>query len=315
MTQRFPVSLTQLSYFVECARTLNMTLASQEMHVAQSAVSTAITHLERSLGAVLFIRQRSKGLVLTAAGERLLRDTRQLFAMLSDSIDSIREDQTHVQGTISIACFTTLSPVLLPRLLQRIEQRHPKLAVEVLEGDYSENLAALRAGQVELAIDYDLTSETDIRRDIVGQARPYILVSASHRLAQSKDTRLAKLAGEDFILLDLPSSSHYFINLLRHAGITPHVRYQSSSFETVRSMVAAGLGYSILNQRPHISTTYSGESIAIVEIADNVPSLRISVDSLSQFEMSTRAKAVTQEVRGVLAEFSRDRPYRSGAGN
>lgn len=302
LSYRFPITLTQLSYFVECARTLNMTMASAELHVAQSAVSTAITHLERSLGAALFIRQHSKGLVLTAAGEKLLRDTRQIFAQLNESIDSIREDQTRVQGTISIACFTTLSPVLLPRLIQRLEQKHPKLAVEVFEGDYAENLAALRSGQVELVINYNLARADGVTRDIVGEAKPYVLVAAQHRFADRHEISLSELAEDDFILLDLPSSSDYFLSMLRHAGITPRVRYQSSSFETVRSMVGAGLGYSILNQRPRAAATYTGDEIAVLEISDPVHSLRIAVDSLAQFEPTSRARAVAEEIRAQLAE-------------
>lgn len=302
MVYRFPITLTQLSYFTECARTLNMTVASSELHVAQSAVSTAITHLERSLGAALFIRQHSKGLILTAAGEKLLRDTRQIFAQLTDSIDSIHEDQTQVQGTIAIACFTTLSPVLLPKLIQQLERKHPKLAVEVVEGDYAENLSALRSGRVELAISYNLATAEDVRREIVGEARPYVLVATDHPLADAAEVALSDLAEEDFILLDLPSSNEYFLNMLRHAGVTPRVRHQSSSFETVRSMVAAGLGYSVLNQRPRIHGTYTGEELAILEISDAVPALRIAVDSLAQFDPTTRARAVAAEIRELLVE-------------
>lgn len=302
MAQRFPLTLTQLSYFVECARTLNMTVASTELHVAQSAVSTAITHLERALGAALFIRQHSKGLVLTGAGEKLLRDTRQIFAQLNESIDSINEDQTHVQGTVSIACFTTLGPVLLPRLIQRLERKHPKLTVEIVEGDYAENLAALRSGQVELVVNYNLSAVEGIRRDIVGDARPYVLIGTNHRLADRTEIALNSLADEEFILLDLPSSNDYFLSMLRHVGITPRVRHRSSSFETVRSMVAAGLGYSILNQRPRTGSTYSGEEVSVLEISDRVPTLRIAVDSISQFEPTSRARAIAQEIREILAE-------------
>ena len=273
MVQRFPITLTQLVYFAECARTLNMTAASQELHIAQSAVSTAITQLERSLGATLFVRQHSKGLVLTAAGENLLRDTRKIFAQLTESIDSIHQDQTQVQGAIRIACFVTLGPVLLPRLIQRLEQQHPRLTVEIVEGDDAENLAALRSGQVELAVNYNLTASEDIRREIVGEARPYAIVATDHPLAARREVRLEELAEESFIMLDLPSSSDYFLSVLRHAGVTPRVRHQSSSFETVRSMVAAGLGYSILNQRPRTDETYIGDRVAALEIADAVARL------------------------------------------
>ena len=87
MVQRFSITLTQLSYFAECAKTLNMTEASQELHIAQSAVSTAINQLEKALGAPLFVRQHSKGLVLTSAGESLLRETREIFGRITDAVD------------------------------------------------------------------------------------------------------------------------------------------------------------------------------------------------------------------------------------
>lgn len=302
MVLRFSVTLTQLTYFTECARTLNMTVASQELHVAQSAVSTAITQLERSLGAALFVRQHSKGLALTPAGESFLLDTTRLLGQLANSIDAAREDQTQVQGTVRIACFTTLGPFLLPRLIQRLEQRHPNLMVEVVEGDHAENLAALRRGKVELAINYNLTAPSDITRETVGFVKPYVLVSAAHPVAGRERVSLHELANEDFILLDLPGSTEYFLGLLRNLGIAPRLRHQSSNFETVRSMVAAGLGFSILNQRPKIRETYAGDPVAIVEVADPATSLEIVISSLTQGSQTARARAIAHEARRILNE-------------
>lgn len=299
---RFPLTLTQLSYFTECAKTLNMTTASQELHVAQSAVSTAITNLERSLGTTLFIRQHAKGLVLTPAGESLLRDSRRLFAFLTDTIDTLQADRGEIRGSITIACFSTLAPFLLPRLISRLQQRHPELSVEVVEGDYQENLAALRDGRAELAIAYDLTEAEGIRREIVGGTRPHVIVSADHPLAERKSIALAELAEEPFVLLDLPGSRDYFLGILLHAGLTPKLKYRSSNYETVRSMVAAGLGYSILNQRPSIDGTYTGGRAVAVEIEDRVPRLSIAVSSLTQIGRSARAAAVTETTRAILSE-------------
>lgn len=302
MVQRFPITLTQLTYFTECAKTLNMTAASQELHVAQSAVSTAITQLERSLGATLFIRQHSKGLILTPAGSTLLRDSQQLFSTLNSTIDSIRTDQSELHGQLTIACFNTLAPFLLPRLLGGLRAQHPGLEVIVVEGDHDECLAALRGGRAELALSYDLTVESGIDHTVVGEFRPHIIVHADHPLADHKRVPLAKLANDPFVLLDLPSSSDYFLGILRSAGIEPKLKYRSSSYETVRSMVATGLGYSILNQRPRISETYAGSRTVTVEISDPVPSLRVEVSSLSQVHRSARARAVEQAVRELLAE-------------
>ncbi len=302
MPQRFPLTLTQLVYFAECAKTLNMTAASQELHVAQSAVSTAITQLERALGAPLFIRQHSKGLVLTPAGETLLRHSHQLFDHLNDTIETIRAEQSDIRGSITVACFNTLAPFLLPQLISTLQQRYPELEIEVTEGDHEESLAALRGGRAELAITYNLTDADGIDRAIVGEFRPHVIVHTEHRLASRKRIALADVADDPFVLLDLPSSSAYFQGILLQAGIMPKIKYRSSSYETVRSMVAAGLGYSILNQRPRIEQTYTGASTVAIEITDPVASLSVAVSTLAQSRRSARARAVEAAIRELLAD-------------
>lgn len=304
MAQRFSVTLTQLSYFSECAKTLNMTVASQSLHVAQSAVSTAISHLEKALGASLFIRQHAKGLILTPAGEQLLRDTQQLFGLLTESIDSIRSDHNEVRGSIVVACFKTLTPFLLPPLIGRLQDRYPHLEVEYVEGDHEETLAALRSGRAEIAVTYHFADADGIRSELVGRVPPHIVLPADHPLAQRDSIALAELRDEPFVLLDLPDSRDYFLDMLRRSGLSPRPKYRTSSYETVRSMVAMGLGYSILNQRPSTPESYTGGRLATVDISDELPPLEITVSSLAQVNSSARARAVATVVRELIAEQS-----------
>lgn len=302
MVHRFPITLTQLSYFVECAKTLNMTAASHELHIAQSAVSTAINQLEKSLGAPLFVRQHSKGLVLTPAGEELLQETHQIFGLITDTVESIQAGQKEVRGTIVLACFKTLAPFLLPPLIGRLQEKYPELTVDVIEGDHEEAMGALRSGRAEIALNYDLTDVEGIHSEVVGEVRPHIIVNTGHRLARRKKVALAELADDPFVLLDLPDSREYFLTILRQAGITPRVKYRSASYETVRSMVATGLGFSILNQRPRISQTYTGARTAILEISDPAPSLHVAVSALTRSAQTGKARAVTEAMREILAE-------------
>lgn len=302
MVQRFSITLTQLTYFAECAKTLNMTTASQELHIAQSAVSTAINQLEKALGAPLFIRQHSKGLILTPAGESLLHETRQIFGLITDAVETIQAGQTEIRGTIVLACFKTFAPFLLPQLLGHLQERHPELSIDVVEGDHEECLAALRSGRAEIALNYDLTDAEGIDDERVGEVRPHVIVGTAHRLAKRREVALSELADDPLVLLDLPDSREYFLNILRSAGITPRIKHRSSSYETVRSMVAMGLGYSILNQRPRIQETYTGERTAILEISDPAPSLHVVSSTLTKSGSTAKARAVTDTVREILAE-------------
>ncbi|GAA2824556.1 LysR family transcriptional regulator [Leucobacter komagatae] len=302
MAQRFPLTLTQLSYFAACAKSLNMTAASQELHVAQSAVSTAVAQLERSLGATLFIRQHSKGLILTPAGESLLRDTQRLFGMLSETIDTIQADRDDITGEITIASFHTLTPFLIPPLLHRLRERHPSLAVSVREGDYEQNLADLRGGRAEVAITYALSSADGVAQEVVGHAAPHAVLHTEHPLAGRASVSLAELSAEPFVLLDLPDSNEYFLSLLAAAGVAPEIRYRTKNYEAVRSFVAMGLGFSILNQRPRTDATYAGNRIATVELSGDVRGLDVTIATLAQIEQTARAKAVKQALTDLLAE-------------
>lgn len=298
--QRFPITLTQLTYFAECARTLNMTEASSRMLVAQSAVSTAITQLERSLNTTLFIRQHSKGLILTPQGHQLLADTQELFTMLSNTIEGLHEGQQLVQGSITIACFNTLAPFLVPELLSRLNSEYPELEVEVLEGNDEAILEALRFGRAELGVHYAFAQEEGLSRESIIKVAPHVIVDTKHRFAGRGSVRLEDLADDPYILLNLPSSSQYFLSLLEKANLEPRIAHRSSSYETVRSMVALGLGYSILNLRPNIKRTYTGEKVIPLAIDNDVPSLEVVVSTLTKVQRSQRAAAVTDMIREIL---------------
>ena len=304
MVQRFPLTLTQLTYFAACAKTLNMTAASQELHVAQSAVSTAVSQLERALDATLFIRQHSKGLILTSAGESLLRDTQRLFGLLADTIETIQTDRDEVSGSITIASFHTLTPFLIPPLLHRLQQRYPALTVAVREGDYEQNLADLRGGRAEVAITYALRDADGIAQRVVDCATPHAVLPTDHPLATRASVSLRELSAEPFVLLDLPDSNDYFLSLLADAGVTPEIKYRTKNYEAVRSFVAMGLGFSILNQRPRTEETYSGNRIAIVELSGDVRSLDVTIATLAQVEQTARARAVSKTLTELLDELA-----------
>lgn len=311
MASRPDVTLTQMRYFVEAARLLSMTKSAQKLLVAQSAVSTAISQLERGVGTQLFVRQRSKGLVLTTAGEQFLRDAQALLAGLDEAVDLARGSGSQVRGTIHLACFTTLAPFVLPDLLTMLGNEHPELEVQVLETDADGAAEALRSGAVELAISYDLAYPDDIIRTPVCGAPPYVILPADHRLAQASSVRLGELATEPFVLLDLPRSREYFLSVLSAAGIEPQIRYRSGSYETVRTLVANGHGFAILNQQPVSPSTYSGASVVSLAIEEPVPELSIVLAALAAMKPTARARAVAQVIHHQLGTAGRKSAQRA----
>jgi DNA-binding transcriptional LysR family regulator len=297
------VTLAQLRYFIEAAGTLSMTAAADQLFVAQSAVSSAISQLEKQIGAQLFIRQRSKGLALTAAGQQFLGDARALLLNLDEALDTARGIDNQVRGTIRIGCFVTLAPFVLPAIVSRARADFPYIDIEVDEVDAEGAREALRSGRVELLVGYDFALGNDIRRTVLADVPPHVLIAADHELASGTHVNLRDLSKEPMILLDLPHSRDYFLRILASVGLEPNIRYRTVNYETVRAFVAHGHGFSILNQRPQHSLTYDGERVVTLPIADDVPSLPVVLASLRSIRVSARARAIATVAREVVADI------------
>ncbi|MEV8143763.1 LysR substrate-binding domain-containing protein [Specibacter sp. NPDC078709] len=297
------VTLTQLRYFSEAAARLSMTVAAERLNIAQSAVSTAVAQLERQIGSQFFIRQRSKGLVLTPAGELFLRDTHAVLAHLEEALEHARGEQATISGSVRMACFQTLAPFLLPGLLSRLRADHPDLELEVVEADAKGCSSALLSGRVDLALCYDMGLPPEVASTAVHVARPYLALPPGHRFADRKELALAEMGDEPFVLLNLPHTKELMIGILEGAGLKPDVRFESGSYETVRTFVANGHGYSILHQRPQHDFTYDGGRVVPVEIKGPVPELATVIARLRTQRSTARMRAVAQAVRQQIASL------------
>lgn len=302
------MTLVQLRYFVAAATKRSMTEASIDLHVAQSAVSTAIAQLERSLDVQLFVRQRSKGLVVTEAGEQLLRDARSLLAQVDEITDTVRGRHYDVRGTLRLACYAPLAPFVLPKLMSSAKLHHPGLRIEVIEADVDGTVDLLLDGSVEGAITYDFGQVHNITFDHLYVATPHVILPAGDDLARRTRLRLTQLADRDFVLLDSGHSREYFLGILANAGVEPQIRYTSRSYETIRSLVARGHGYSILNHIPQTDRTYDGGQLAVVPIADEPTPLHVCFARVTDVRPTTRARVVAdlaRELFGVNASGRR----------
>ena len=112
------------------------------------------------------------------------------------------------------------------------------------------------------------------------------------------------------IMLDYPPSRHYFTELLASVGIKPDIRHTTASFETVRSLVARGLGYSLLIQRPTAGISYEGLQIAHCEIAQAVPDMPVLIAWSAGGKLTRRARAFTEFCHRLFRAGPADAPPR-----
>jgi DNA-binding transcriptional LysR family regulator len=260
-------TLRQFAYFVAAADHGSMTAAGRALHVSQSAISLAVGELERVLGAQLFIRHHAHGLSLTPTGHRVIAGARSLLANATVFAEDAQELGEGLTGTLTVACYDTIAPFLMPGLVAGFAEREPAIRLDLREGDMAELHQSVRSGASELMICYDLELGRDMAVTPLLATRPYVLLPHGHALACDDEIDLAQFADEALVLLDQPQPATYFLGLFAAAG-SSRIGHRTSSFEMVRSLVARSLGYSLLIQRPALDVSYEGLPLVCRPLAD-----------------------------------------------
>lgn len=295
-------SLRQLRYFITVAECGKVAEASKRLHISQPALSAAIAQLEDTWQTQLFVRHKAQGVTLTANGELLLRHSRQLLQQAHSLEDYVRELNLQVAGEIHIGCFTTLAPLFIPKLLKQAQQQYPALHIEIQEGDITQLNEGLLNGRLELALSYGLNPDERIMQKALLTCPPYVLLSKQHLLSQHKQLALEQLKNEPMILLDLPHSRDYFTSLFAQVGFEPQIYYRSTNFEMVRTMVGAGLGFSLLNQKPNTQQTYNGDTVKIIPLKQQqIQVLEVVIARHAEVKPSVRAEAVMGLIQDLIS--------------
>lgn len=269
------LTLRQLRYVVAAADCGHVTEASRRLNVSQPSISSAIAELETQVGAPLFIRHHARGVTLTAVGIRVINEARLLLKHAQDFSQSAIELGSTLKGEITVGCFLTLAARFMPGLLAGFARRHPGITVTLHEGDQEELIGMLASGRTELALAYSLALPDDIHAEPLGDLPPHAIVAADHPLADRDRVSLKELAGEPFILLDLPFSRDYFFGLFRSVGAEPRIVYRSRSPELIRGLVAHGHGFAIQNAIAATTIVSDGNRIAVLALDKRLPPTRI----------------------------------------
>jgi len=295
-------SLRQLEYFIAAGETLSITLAAERIHISQPSISTAISFLEKELGVQLFIRHHAQGLSLTPAGRDLLREAKNVVAQAQRLYVFASETSNQIRGTVSLGCMVTLAPMLVPELVHSFTTAFATTKVAHSEANPEQLLDDLRRSRIDIAIIYDLQVPADIDFMPLARLPPHVLLAESHPLASRTALTLEEMVEHPMILLDLPLSREYFLALFMKDGLEPNISTRSEHIEVVRTMVANGLGYSLLNIRPRSDQALDGKRLKRVRlIGDNRPMV-IGTATLKTVSKSRLLQAFESHCRSFVSD-------------
>lgn len=284
-------TLRQIQYFVAVGETGNITLAAERIAISPPSISTAIAHLETELGTKLFVRHHAQGLSLTAVGKTLLVEAKALLAQAEHIVEVASEVTGSVRGQINAGCFLTLAPLIMPELAHTFTNTHPDAKVAHFVSDHAQLLDALIASRIDVALLYDLGVPQGVRFTPLARLPAHAVVGEGHPLAGRASVTVEELAGEDFILLDLPASRDYFLDLFRRAGLEPRISWRSAYPDVIRTMVANDYGFTISNVTPRTDYALDGRRVVRVPIAGEHPPMVIGLATVEDRRPTTLTSA------------------------
>lgn len=287
---RLKYTLRQLDYFIATAEHESLTKAARHVHIAQPAIASAITKLETQFGIDLINRHHAHGITLTPAGKKILAEARKLVRHAEAFQHTAMALSEELSGELTIGSYAPLSPVFMPTLIKRFQEKYPKVEFSLSEGDQDQIIEQLRTGEIELALLYDIGVPHDIAVFPILEGQPYALLSQEHPLAAKECVSLHDLVDEAFVLLDFSSARQYFLGLFDEYNLKPNIVYKAPSLEVLRGLVGWNLGVSILVTRPPSDITYDHHPIVRRPIYEKLDPSVVCLAHLEGMQATAAAK-------------------------
>ncbi|MFF6993581.1 LysR substrate-binding domain-containing protein [Streptomyces sp. NPDC008313] len=236
----------RLVHFAGAARTEHVTRAALEMGVPQSTLSRALVRLEQDLGVDLFAR-RGRTVSLTAAGRTFLASVERALAEIERAAEEVRADADPATGKVAFGFLHTMGSETVPGLLRAFRADHPRVRFSLVQ-DYGEAMIGrLRSGELDLCLTSPVPDAPDLVGHRLDEQKLRLVVPADHRLASRRRIRLAEAAEESFVTLEPGYGMRRIADdLCREAGFRPRIAFEGEEAETLRGLVAAGLGVALL---------------------------------------------------------------------
>ena len=239
--------LPLLPVLAELGRTEHVTETAELLGVPQSTVSRALARASAVVGTELLVRD-GRGVRLTPAARTLLPYIEQALAEFQAGLDLVRNESEVVRGRISVSFQHTFGEATLPLLISVFRSRHPGAVFTLSQGSRNACLEELATGGADLALTAPVApAGRNLQSSPLYREPLRLVVHHSHPLAGRTTAALADIRTEPFVALGPGYGMRSLTDaLFREAGYRPRIAFESQDSHTIRGLVSAGLGVSIL---------------------------------------------------------------------
>lgn len=272
------ITLRQLQCLAAVADTLHFRRAAERLHLSQPALSAQVAQLEEELGSLLLERTRRR-VLLTPVGRDIASRARAILRDVADLEQSARQSGTPLSGTLRVGVLRTLGPYLLPHMLGAMRETYPDLKLYLREEPRHQLLSELDNGSLDLVLVHNAPRDDDHLTVVPLFREPlWAVLPLGHPLTAKEVLAPADLAGENLILLDLGDGLRDpGLELCRAAGAAEHPDFRATSLDSLRQMVATGLGATLLPALYVEEEALADTQIAVRPFQAPVPARRIDL--------------------------------------
>jgi DNA-binding transcriptional LysR family regulator len=242
------MELRTLRYFIALAEELHFGRAAQRLAITQPPLSLALRALEEELGVVLVARTRRR-VALTHAGTTFLAEARAVLARTVDAALLAQAAARGEVGRLRIGFMTASVFTLLPPVLREFAARRPGVRLELRELTLPQQIAALRAGDIDAGFVRPPVADADLDSEALLAEPLRVALPSGHRLAAARRIRCARLATEPFVMFQRAPGlvlHDLVLGFCLQQGFVPRVAQEASQTHAVVGLVSAGIGVALV---------------------------------------------------------------------
>ncbi|HQZ46153.1 MAG TPA: hydrogen peroxide-inducible genes activator [Usitatibacteraceae bacterium] len=294
------MTLTELRYVVALAHERHFGRAAQKCFVTQPTLSLALAKLEEELGVRLFERNKNEVLV-SPMGAEIVEQARRVLEEAGKIVTLARGSQDQLAGALRLGVIPTIGPYLLPELVPILRRRAPGMPL-MIEENFTATLAPmLRDGEIDVAIVALPFTVPGVTTRTLYEEPFSVVVPEGHGWAKRKRVRPDELSGESLLVLN---AGHCFRDQVLETcpgqsnTAIPDGGRSGSSLETIRNMVASGLGVSVLPATA-LQRRYLTRLVKEIPFTDPAPSRKVAIAWRTSFSRPDAVEALAGAISAV----------------
>ncbi|WP_322091296.1 LysR substrate-binding domain-containing protein [Limnobaculum xujianqingii] len=274
---------------------------AQRCNISQSSMTISLQNLEKILGAKLYTRH-AKGIRLTGFGISFLEHARQIMDSVQTALYSATQQPHALVGEIRIGITDTIAAYLMPNVLQAMDQRFPALSMILFEDDQEGLERALLAETIDFALmvtsNYQLTPATGVTPLL--RSKQKLWIAPHHPLQKKEEISLVDIAEQHYLLLDMEGHIAMADMFWGEYQLSPNIKLQTKSIEAVRSMIALGLGVSILSDFSYRPWSLEGNRIIRRDISEQIPDLVVGAVWIAGKPLASQVQETIDFIKNMV---------------